>query len=319
MAPSNLTISHVEKPDEKLVEEAVQLVVKLMRNGGNLDLFPDWARSIVAASAFISGEMYAAIDESNTLVGFAMWMPPGRVPLTTEEERQLGWNQFWKKLSPEGRDYTENVLGKDFPKFLEKSFGFPDVQESTYWCSFAMIREDYQNKGVATAIFDLVYAKAKETGAIMALGTSLEMTYAFSDKDGCLNLVRAIRTFCIHSKSLRRHNSSKDTFRTGHEITMKEYLCTELDPGTTVSARHSRTTRTSACDALLRDVMFSYNTRIPFALNYCTGRDRSVDMGSSYIGQRMSQRIPVRKLFIPSRTCALTPTSVPFLARLLHA
>ncbi|EED78908.1 predicted protein [Postia placenta Mad-698-R] len=120
--------------------------------------------------------MYAAIDESNTLVGFAMWMPPGRVPLTTEEERQLGWNQFWKKLSPEGREYCENVLAKDFSKFLEESFGFSDVQESTYWCSFAMIREDYQNKGVATAIFDLVYAKAKETGAIMALGTSLEMT-----------------------------------------------------------------------------------------------------------------------------------------------
>lgn len=184
MAPSNLTISYIEKPDEKLVEEAVQLVVKLMLNdpavpsvtGGNLDLFPGWARGVVAASALIAGDMYAAIDEDNTLVGFALWIPPGRVPLDTEEERQLGFNQFWEKLSPEGRDYIENVLGKEFPKHLEESFGFAEAEKSTYWCNFAMVREDYQNKGVATAIFDLVYAKAKETGTIMALATSLEKT-----------------------------------------------------------------------------------------------------------------------------------------------
>ncbi|KAF9812725.1 hypothetical protein IEO21_06033 [Rhodonia placenta] len=176
MAPSNLTISYIEKPGGKLVEEAVQLVVKLMLNGGNLDLFPGWARGVVAASALIAGDMYAAIDEDNTLVGFALWIPPGRVPLETEEERQLGFNQFWKKLSPEGRDYIENVLGKEFPKYLEESFGFAEAEKSTYWCNFAMVREDYQNKGVATAIFDLVYAKAKETGTIMALATSLEKT-----------------------------------------------------------------------------------------------------------------------------------------------
>jgi len=43
---------------------------------------------------------------------------------------------------------------------------------NTYWCNFAFVRADYQGKGVAKAMFELAYEKAKERGDTMALSTT---------------------------------------------------------------------------------------------------------------------------------------------------
>ena len=34
-------------------------------------------------------------------------------------------------------------------------------EKETYWCWYAMVRPDYQGKGIARALFDMVYEKVR--------------------------------------------------------------------------------------------------------------------------------------------------------------
>lgn len=144
--------------------------------GGNLALLPALARAMINATALICGEMYAVTDENGALVGYTLWVPPGRVLFDSEDQRRLGFTEVMKEMSEEGKEYYERVLGVEFPEFLDESIGITQAEMNCYWCNFAMIKEDYQNKGLATAMFALVEEKAKKTGAIMALSTSEDFT-----------------------------------------------------------------------------------------------------------------------------------------------
>ena len=45
--------------------------------GGEVDLIPAFAESMIKAIAFAGGHMYAARNEKGDIVGFALWLPPG--------------------------------------------------------------------------------------------------------------------------------------------------------------------------------------------------------------------------------------------------
>ncbi|OCH85526.1 hypothetical protein OBBRIDRAFT_739765 [Obba rivulosa] len=139
---------------------------------GNLDLLELMARAMLKPKALVSGEMYTATDENGDLVGFTIWLPPGRKGLTTCEERQMGMYQFMESLSPEGKEYYANALGKQFPKVVDNFIGIEQAEKSTYYCSVAMVRADYQGRGVLRALFELVSPKAEELSAPMALCTT---------------------------------------------------------------------------------------------------------------------------------------------------
>ncbi|OCH89783.1 hypothetical protein OBBRIDRAFT_793938 [Obba rivulosa] len=180
MAPSNIKIQRMEKPSEELVEEAVQLFCELMSAGpaaisltaGKLELMQPMARAMIRPLALLAGEMYTATDENGSLVGFTLWLPPGENMFTTEEQRQMGLYEFMNALPEEGKAYYSTTLGQDFPKVVDEYIGIPSAQTACYWCNFAMVRADYQGKGVAKALFQLVFHKAKEMGAVVGLGTT---------------------------------------------------------------------------------------------------------------------------------------------------
>ncbi|KAI0948922.1 hypothetical protein AcW1_008662 [Taiwanofungus camphoratus] len=67
------------------------------------------ARSILLAG-ILDGEYYAATDEDGRLVAYALWMPPGQDMLSTPEERKLGFNDFFARLSEEGREYYKSAV-----------------------------------------------------------------------------------------------------------------------------------------------------------------------------------------------------------------
>jgi len=192
MAPSNLTIQRVEKPTEELVEEAVTLFKGLMVKDpathafttGKPELIDAMARAMIKPNALIAGEMYTATDEKGDLIAFTLWLPPGQNVWTTEEQRQMGLYQFLGSLSDEGRDYYSNVLGKEFPKVADEFIGMEQAETNTYWCSFAMVREDYQQKGVLRALFELVFPKGKELGKTMAVATTNLRNVAIYEKLG---------------------------------------------------------------------------------------------------------------------------------------
>ncbi|OSC98582.1 hypothetical protein PYCCODRAFT_1447335 [Trametes coccinea BRFM310] len=183
MAPSNLTIERVPTPtSEKVADEARDVFANLMvedpaaiaLTGGNMSLLPDLGGVMIRALALTPGvgDLFTARDETGSLVGFTLFSLPGQLLLSTEEQQKHGMFEFMGKLSPEGQKYYAETMGKEVPKVNDEVIGIKDVEKSTYWCNFAMVRADYQGKGVARALFDLATKEAAKTGATMALTTT---------------------------------------------------------------------------------------------------------------------------------------------------
>ncbi|OJT11899.1 hypothetical protein TRAPUB_11545 [Trametes pubescens] len=151
---------------------------------GRQDLAPLMARAVIRPLALVSGELYTAKDAQGELVGFTLWAPPGRSAFDTPEQLEMGFNEFLGHVDEEGRAFQMQVNGEVVPKFLEESLGIENAELDCYLCWFAMVREDYQRKGVCRALFDLTYEKAKATGATLALLTGTESNVAVYEKLG---------------------------------------------------------------------------------------------------------------------------------------
>jgi hypothetical protein len=78
----------------------------------------------------LAGEYYEASNEEGELIGYTMWMPPGREMFSTfvffiriligmhsqthdphrEEQRKCGFYEFMSKLSPEAESYFKTKV-----------------------------------------------------------------------------------------------------------------------------------------------------------------------------------------------------------------
>ena len=52
-------------------------------------------------------------------------------------------------------------MAKVVPKVNDEVLGIEDAERDTYWCNIAMVRADYQGKGIAKALFQFAF---KEVG-----------------------------------------------------------------------------------------------------------------------------------------------------------
>ncbi len=50
---------------------------------------------------------------------------------------------------------------KEVPELNDKALGIQEAERNTYWCNFAMVRADYQGKGVAKAMFELAFNEVR--------------------------------------------------------------------------------------------------------------------------------------------------------------
>ncbi|TBU27413.1 hypothetical protein BD311DRAFT_724079 [Dichomitus squalens] len=182
MIPPNVTIELVERPTEPLTEETVQLFASLVvgdpcmmaLTGGDWSILPDFGRLTVRSLALCPGasHMFTARDETGALVGFTLFSLPGE-PSTqeTQSHEKDDMSEYMSKLSPEGRQYFAEI-GKEIPRSKDELYGIEYAERNTYWCSLAMVRADYQGKGVAKAMFELASIEAAENGATVALTTT---------------------------------------------------------------------------------------------------------------------------------------------------
>ncbi|CDO78135.1 hypothetical protein BN946_scf184508.g1 [Trametes cinnabarina] len=177
--PAEVTIRYEQNPDEKTIEDAARLYIDLSKDdpafdaavSGRRELSWIMATGVLKPLSLVSGELYTAKNEKGELVGFSGWTPPGRDVFDTPDQLEMGFSEFLSQLDEEARKFQRKMLGENIPKFVDGSLGIEKAEIKTYWCWFAYVREDYQNMGIATAIFDIVYEKAKSTGALMGLLT----------------------------------------------------------------------------------------------------------------------------------------------------
>ncbi|EIM91772.1 uncharacterized protein STEHIDRAFT_37341, partial [Stereum hirsutum FP-91666 SS1] len=77
--------------------------------GGDLSLSEVMWRSMVRAG-FHSGAVYVASHSSDLtdIVSIGVWFGPGEVLYATEEQRALGFNEFFSKIAPEYQEWITN-------------------------------------------------------------------------------------------------------------------------------------------------------------------------------------------------------------------
>ncbi|KZT04282.1 uncharacterized protein LAESUDRAFT_658088 [Laetiporus sulphureus 93-53] len=175
---SSLTITRVEQPSPKLIDDSVNLFVALMKSdpaieslcGGDVSLAGPMARAMLNAGV-LAGEYYAALDENGELAGFTLWMPPGQEMFSTQEQRDLGLTDFMARLPPEGKEYYKDTYLAEFPGFVSSCIG-PTGKVDSWWLHMAMVRQERQQQGIARSLIGLVRDKAKEKGETLACSTT---------------------------------------------------------------------------------------------------------------------------------------------------
>ena len=76
-------------------------------------------------------------------------------------------------------------MGKEVPRLNDQMFGITEAERNTYWCNMAMVRADYQGRGVAKAMFQLAFREAARIGATVALTTTNEKNVSILQLHRC--------------------------------------------------------------------------------------------------------------------------------------
>lgn len=177
--PAGVTLREVEHPSDELIEAFVKLYLDLMKDtspampslcGGDLSLADLMAHGELRAGA-LAGEIFAAFNEKEEMVGYALTMPPGRQLYDSEEQRELGHNEFLEKLSEEGKEYYRTSMA-EFAEWSAKTTA-PITVLNSYFVHLLMVREEYQGKGIGTGIINLIKDKAAKNGDPVGLATDV--------------------------------------------------------------------------------------------------------------------------------------------------
>ncbi|TFK82238.1 hypothetical protein K466DRAFT_568542 [Polyporus arcularius HHB13444] len=193
MAPANVVSERLEHPTEELAEEAVKVFSALMTEdpaaialtGGDISLIPKLGNAIIRPLVLCRGvgRIFTARDQIGALVGFTLLSLPGQlVPSTPLQQTCL--SDFLAKLSPAGQEYYAETMGHEVPKLEDESLGITEAERNTYWCNFAMVRADYQSKGIAKALFALAFQEADKLRATVGLMTTNIRNVAIYEKIG---------------------------------------------------------------------------------------------------------------------------------------
>ncbi|KAJ7039530.1 hypothetical protein C8F04DRAFT_1085594 [Mycena alexandri] len=126
--------------------------------GGDESLKDPIFRAMIRAGE-LAGEVYFATDDNTQqVVGVAVWFPPGKSLFESEGQRGLGFDDFMTKLSPETSAFWSNAYVPVVDKFLEEVLGADGTRNSQYLNQLATDPR-FQRKGIATMLLKTVHDK----------------------------------------------------------------------------------------------------------------------------------------------------------------
>lgn len=129
---------------------------------------------MIRASA-LEGEIYVVKDpESKVIVSSGFWFPPRRELFGTEDQRALGFNDFFSKLSPESQYWWQNTYPQTMDKFNADTWNKEEL-DKRWWCFHLATDPKHQNRGYGTAIVNFVFEKAKTANQIIGLAAALDV------------------------------------------------------------------------------------------------------------------------------------------------
>ncbi|ESK90418.1 hypothetical protein Moror_13666 [Moniliophthora roreri MCA 2997] len=175
---SKVTVHRIERLNETELEHAIAVHVKAYEGdlsmkvmlGGDERLVPELGRAMIRAS-LLEGHVYAVKNDSGDIVSFGLWFQPGTGVFGTEAQRALGFNDLFKKFSPEQQQWFATTYPEARKKYVEPLFT-DEERSKRWWCASLVTDPEYQGKGYATAIVDTVYQRASEANEFLSLSTN---------------------------------------------------------------------------------------------------------------------------------------------------
>ncbi|KIM89687.1 hypothetical protein PILCRDRAFT_2007 [Piloderma croceum F 1598] len=129
-------------------------------------LFPFQKFGVIAAS--LAGELYIVEDAvTGTIIGTASWFGPGRDLFDSEDQREAALVPLMSRVSPELKQWwTEHS------EAVRTSIMGPGTITDSWYLESIGVLPDYQRKGVAKALIQMVQKKAAITSTNICLQAS---------------------------------------------------------------------------------------------------------------------------------------------------
>ncbi|KII95585.1 hypothetical protein PLICRDRAFT_34496 [Plicaturopsis crispa FD-325 SS-3] len=177
---SDITVSLVKSPAAAEIDTAVDLCLRAFDKtdvstrtvvGNDDNLFDPFFRCAIKAGALV-GELYLATDATGKAVGMALWVPPGEDLFSTEDQRQLGFYDFFNGLSVEARLWWKDTYLVEFPKLTDKALG-PKGKLNSWYLQLIAVDPGFQRRGIATSLISAVRQKAD--GSVVSVTATTEV------------------------------------------------------------------------------------------------------------------------------------------------
>ncbi|TFY58707.1 hypothetical protein EVG20_g8047 [Dentipellis fragilis] len=102
-----------------------------------------------------SGTVYLAQDKSDRILAFAVCSGPGKSMYSTQEQRELGYDQLVNDMSPETRDWLKNTYAPKVSGILsEEVLGVTSID--AWFVNLLVTDSAFKRQGLARAVLDAV-------------------------------------------------------------------------------------------------------------------------------------------------------------------
>lgn len=131
----------------------------------------------------VGGEVWVAGFDEHDISAVAIWFGPGQDFLSTEEQRQAGFNDIYKQFPPElQRWWTEYY----FPRYneLKDSTLGKGTKLNSWQLQLLATKPECEGKGLATALIRVIQDRANKENVGMCLETTTDENITFYKKRG---------------------------------------------------------------------------------------------------------------------------------------
>ncbi|TFK51045.1 hypothetical protein OE88DRAFT_1808553 [Heliocybe sulcata] len=182
MDQSSITVEQLKHVTAEQVEEMVDTAVRAFAGdnahramlGGNWSIHHMLFRGMVRASE-LAGEIYVVRNADKTrILSCGFWFRPGTGLFGTEEQKALGFNDFFDKLSPETQYWWKHPYPECFSNIIDGMWTKDEIAKR-WWCFHLCTDPLHQNRGYAKAIVNFICEKAERRGEIIGLATPSEL------------------------------------------------------------------------------------------------------------------------------------------------
>ncbi|KIJ53314.1 hypothetical protein M422DRAFT_25717 [Sphaerobolus stellatus SS14] len=181
---ADFRVKFLEQLTDTQLEEIVQLCTRAFHGdishaaflGRDWDLHSEFFRAIMRATV-LEGRLYVVTlgpESEERIVSTASWFGNGVALFGSEEQRSLGFNDFFEKLSSETQHWWNHTYAERITKF-DKSLFTEEELAKRWWCFNLATNPEHENKGYARALIKAMHQKASSEGTFIGLATAPEI------------------------------------------------------------------------------------------------------------------------------------------------